>query len=85
MKDLLPFMAKMGKGIEKDLLAGRFDNPEFKGVPWLKEVPTTAEEVAINIAQRLEAGGYTLQFSTRDIDRDVLGRFLVAEENSLQK
>ena len=76
MKKLLEFMEKMGEGITKDIESGKFGSANYKDVPWLQEEPKTPKEIAVNLAQRLEAGGFSLQFSPKSIDRESLGGFL---------
>lgn len=76
MKKLLEFMEKMGEGITKDIESGKFDSANYKDVPWLQEEPKTPKEIAANLAQRLEAGGFSLCFSPSSVDKESLGGFL---------
>lgn len=84
MSSLQEVMVGLADSIELNKTKGFFGNKRFRGVPWLDKYPETPQEIALNLAQRLEAGGFTVSFDEKDIDREKMGRF-IANAVAVQK
>lgn len=76
MSNLRKILVKTAESIEKNRDKGFFGHKRFRGVPWLEKDPQTVEEIADNLAMRLEAGGFELVFKEENINKETMGRFI---------
>lgn len=69
-------LSKLGEGIDKDIVRGKFGHPRFS---WLKKKPKTAKQVAENLYERLNLVGITLTFDPQRGDKEALSEYLTEE------
>lgn len=58
----------MGQSIDQDREIKTFNQPESREVSWLMADPQTAEEIAMNIYERMRAVGIELNYEQGEPD-----------------